>query len=336
MGISPEKSQIKTISSRAPLQEVIWEDRVIKVVTVMAVAGGIVGYRATSDFRGAIMGIVAGAALGIVVGIYIEHPRNLGERQTEVVAEVSEGDENDHQAESPSHKQSEETGGEVVDEAPTGTEVVAEVPEADEDDHQAESPSHKQSERTGGKIDENKFDTGMKNLEGDNIIFAFSGKNGSEACTTFIGQWDTLSPADQTTLAAAICRQAKPRKIELDLTGRRVGIDIKALRKDAQGNVLVTIQKFESAPAPPSAPRPLAPADKPPPPAPMSTKVPVSASFLKELNDLYNLAHDPKGNVRLSAQRTNAFFDAFFEAAGNHGHGDHKANFGITYARKNA
>ncbi|MDR0715277.1 MAG: hypothetical protein LBF25_00630, partial [Puniceicoccales bacterium] len=96
------------------------------------------------------------------------------------------------------------------------------------------------------------------------------------------------------------------------------------------------VKKIRVLEPPPSAPRPLALADEPPPPAPMSTKVSVSTSFLKELSELYALANDPKGNVRLSAQRTNAFFDAFFEAAGNHGHGDHKANFGITYARKNA
>ncbi|MDR0715509.1 MAG: hypothetical protein LBF25_01875 [Puniceicoccales bacterium] len=179
---------------------------------------------ATGDLRDAAIGAVAGAMLGIVVGIHIEHRRNLGERQVEVVAEAPEGDENDHQTESPSHEQGEKTGDEVTAEAPKGEddEVVDEVPAG---------------KRRMSSID---LDTGLESpvVQG-NVVFRFKNAAMRDEFKRAIA---TLSQRSQAALMSSIFAQDKPCKVELTLGSRKVSVDIVGLQKDAQAHVC-TIKK---------------------------------------------------------------------------------------------
>ncbi|MDR0680023.1 MAG: glycine zipper family protein [Puniceicoccales bacterium] len=226
MNIPPEESQTRITSSREPSPEVIWRGRVIRVVTVMAVAGGVAGYYATSNFRGAIMGIVAGATLGLAVGIYIEHRRNLGERQVSVAAKApTEGD--GHQARSPSHKQSEKTRGEVVDEAPT---------EGDKDGYQVKPPSNEQSEKTEN---ETEFITQIKNDNGNNVVFSFKNKG---VCTEFKKAFTALDSKNQKELALAISAQTQQGSFSFPLAGQKVSVTF--AKVDAQKHVC-TIERFD-------------------------------------------------------------------------------------------
>jgi hypothetical protein len=80
---------------------------------------------------------------------------------------------------------------------------------------------------------------------GDDFTFRFQK---AAVLDKFKGIFDTVNPHDQTALAEAVCLKTRQGTIELDLPGRRVSIDIKAVRKDARGNVLATVQEFESVP----------------------------------------------------------------------------------------